>query len=831
MLFHPLELPIREPVLFFALIMAVFFVVPLLFERAGVPGLIGLIIIGAAIGPYGARLLPRDAAMELLGTVGLLYLMFLVGLELDLKQFRRQRQHSLVFGIISFALPQLTGVAVSRALGYGLEASILLGAMFASHTLVAYPIASRFGIVRTGAVTTVLGATLITDVLALLVLAIVIGGHAGGVGLGFWAALFASLAGLGAVILWLVPRVARWFFRRMSGGDGAREFIFVMLVLFGCCSMARLGGIEPIIAALLTGLALNRFIPQQSALMSRIRFAGSSLLIPFFLISVGMLVDVRAFGRSEAWAAIAALTFSVLVSKAVAAKLTQRLFGYAPEDGWVMFGLSVSHAAATMAIVLVGYNVGLLDRAVLNAVVVIILVTCLVGPWAVNRWGRILGLREEARPYEPGLTSGRIIIPISHPKSRDALLDLGMLLRERGSEEPLLPLMVVRDDGDAEANVAEAERMLGAAVLRASGAAVPVTPLTRVDQNVASGISRAVAETRASTVVIGWEGGRPAPETAVFGSVLDQLLEGSKGQVIVARLTRSLNLVNRLLLILPPFANRHPGFPAAARAVKMLAHELAAPLRLLVIGDRTEPFEKALAALRPDVDIESAPPIGWRDLEGEVEATVRDDDLLVLVGARHGTLPWHPRLQRLPRVLVGAGAGIPLLVLYPAEQDRTAAEAEAASAPAGRGGIDVFDYLEPHRVVADMPRLPFDRALERLLACQVDLSASTRESILSALTRTALEDSFELKPQVALPHVRVEGVGRPMLFLAMAREGIDFPHSSEPARVIFLLVSPVESPDDHLRALSAVARLCSDEVRIEDLQKRIDPRRKIIGTT
>jgi Kef-type K+ transport system membrane component KefB/mannitol/fructose-specific phosphotransferase system IIA component (Ntr-type) len=832
MSFHPLELPIRDPVLFFALVTAVFFVVPLLFERAGVPGLIGLIIVGAAIGPYGAGLLPRDAAMELLGTVGLLYLMFLVGLELDLKQFRRQRQHSLVFGIASFALPQLTGIAVSRALGYGVEASILLGAMFASHTLVAYPIASRFGIVRTGAVTTVLGATLITDVLALLVLAVVIGAHAGGVGLGFWVALCASLAGLGAVILWLVPRVARWFFRRMSGGDGAREFVFVMVVLFGCCSMARLVGIEPIIAALLTGLALNRFIPQQSALMSRIRFSGSALLIPFFLISVGMLVDVRAFGRSEAWAAIAALTLSVLGSKAVAAKLTQRLFGYAPEDGWVMFGMSVSHAAATMAIVLVGYNVGLLDREVLNAVVVIILVTCLVGPWAVNRWGRILALREEARPYDPGHGSGRVLIPISHPKSRDALLDLGMLLRERGSQEPLLPLMVVRDDGDAEAKVAEAERMLGAAVMRASAAAVPVTPLTRVDQNVASGISRAVAETRASTVVIGWEGGRPVPETAVFGGVLDQLLEASKGQVIVARLTRPLNAVSRVLLILPPFANRHPGFASAARTVKTLAGELAAPLRLLVIGDRTEPFEKALAGLRPDVDVEVAPPIGWRDLEGELEATMRDDDLLVLIGARHGTLPWHPRLQRLPRVLVGAGAGIPLLVLYPPEQDRTTAEVEAAGAASGGGrGIDVFDYLAPHRIVADMARLPFDRALEQLLACETDLSVSTRETILSALTRTALEDSFELKPHVALPHVRVEGVGRPMLFLAMAREGIDFPHSTEPARVIFLLVSPVESPDDHLRALSAVARLCSDDVRLEDLQKRLDPRRKIIGTT
>jgi mannitol/fructose-specific phosphotransferase system IIA component (Ntr-type) len=301
--------------------------------------------------------------------------------------------------------------------------------------------------------------------------------------------------------------------------------------------------------------------------------------------------------------------------------------------------------------------------------------------------------------------------------------------------------------------------------------------------------------------------------------------------VIVARLTRPLNAVSRVLLILPPFANRHPGFPSAAYTIKTLANQLGASLRILVVGDRVEPFERALSQMEPDILIEAGAPIGWRDLEAEVEATVRNDDLLILLGARHGTLPWHPRLQRLPRVLAGVSSGVPLLILYPAEQDRTTDTMTAATGRSGRRGADVFDYLSPQRVVTDMARLPFDRALEQLLACEPDLSLSTRESILSALTRTALEDSFELKPSVALPHVRVEGVGQPMLFLALSPEGIDFPHSSKPARVIFLLVSPVESPDEHLRALSGVAQLCSEDLRIEELQRRFDPRRRIIGST
>ncbi|HYU16573.1 MAG TPA: cation:proton antiporter, partial [Candidatus Acidoferrum sp.] len=594
-----------------------------------------------------------------------------------------------------------------------------------------------------------------------------------------------------------------------------------------CCALAGRAGIPPIVAALLIGLAFARFVPEQSALMSRIRFAGSALLVPFFLVSAGMLIDLDAFTRPHAWIAIAALTLSIIAAKALAAALARRMLGRGAADGWTMFGLSVPHGGATMAIAVVGFQAGLFDLAIVGATPIIILVTGLVGPWAVNRWGRRLALAEEARPSDPGRGSGRILVPISHPKSRDGLLDLGMLLRDRASDEPLLPLMVVREDGQAEANVVEAERLLGAAVLRAAAAAVPVTPLTRVDQNVATGIARAVAETRASTVVLGWDSGRTGADTAVFGSVLEQLLEHSKTQVVVARLTRPLNAVSRILLVVPPFADRHPGFLAAAHTVVVLSDQLNAPIRLVVIGDRTEPFEQALSDVRPVADVESGPPVAWRDLEAEVEATVCHDDLLLLIGARHGTLPWHPRLQRLPRLLAGLSAGVPLIVLYPGEQDR-AAEAEASSS--ARRDVDISDYLAPHRVVADMPRLPFDRALERLLATETDLPPTTRENILSAVTRTALEDSFELRPAVALPHVRVEGVGRPMLFLALSREGIDFPHSTQPARFVFLLVSPVRSPDDHLRALSAVAQLCSDEVKLEELERRIDPRRKIIGS-
>ena len=344
--------------------------------------------------------------------------------------------------------------------------------------------------------------------------------------------------------MWGVPRLSRWFFRRM-GGDVWLEFVFTMVVLFGSCALSQSLGIEPIIGALVTGLALNRFIPEHGALMSRIRFAADTLFVPFFLVSVGMLVNVRAFAHPDEWLAIGALIAGILVSKGLAVLIIQRRFHFKREDGWVMFGLTSPHAAGSIAIVLVGYRLKWFDGNIVNAVVILVLVTCMVGPWVVSRWGRKVALREEQRGYEPSTAPTRILVPISNPETRDGLIDLAMLLRRPDSDQPILPLMVVREDGaGTEANVAEAERMLSHAVLRAAAGSVPVTPLTRVDYNIAGGIARGIAESRASAVVIGWDS---------RGGVLEQLLERSRVQVMVVRLGQPLNAVTRLVLVLPPF--------------------------------------------------------------------------------------------------------------------------------------------------------------------------------------------------------------------------------------------------------------------------------------
>lgn len=801
-------MPVTDPVLIFAIAMGIFLVVPLVFERLRVPGMIGLIIAGAVVGPNGLGVLARDATMELLGTVGLLYLMFLVGLELDLVDFNKYRNRSVLFGSLSFVIPQVLGTALGLGFGYRLTSSLLLGAVFASHTVLAYPIASRLGIVRNQAVTTTLGGTILTEILALLVLAVVVGSvTGGGIGLEFWATLLGSLALYVGLVLWGIPRIGRWFFRKM-GKEGIGEFVFVMAVLFAVSYAAHAAHVEPIVGALLAGLALNRLVPHQGALMNRINFVGTALFIPFFLLSVGMLVDVRALSSAEAvWFSLA-LAVGVMLSKGAASLLMQRLSGYSSEEGWTIFGLSVPHASGTLAIVLVGFDIGLFDQAELNGVVLTILATSLVGPWLVERYGRRVALREEQKPYEPTEAPQRILIPMVNPATAEALLDLAFLVRGHSSE-PLYPLMVVRSDAeDAEAQVAEAERMLGHAVIYAAGAEVPVLPLTRVDHKIAGGISRAIAETRSSMVIIGWEGRHRSVGHGIFGGVLDQLLEQTRQTVLVTKLGHPLNTTKRLVVVLPPVIHRHPGFWEGVRNIKRIAGTLGASVLGLTISTDGTRMAELFRKQKPDIPTAFEAVGDWKDLLPTLEAQVRPDDLIVVMSARYGTLPWHPKLERLPAQLAEL-APESFIVMYPSEVEAARHVVTDIALPRG---------LVPSRVVADLPAMPFEEAIGQLLRAEF---GADRPEHLRAITRTlvrAEEDfSTEVRPGVVVPHARVEGLEEPLLFLGISPEGIKFPQARRPAHLVFVLLSPLERPQEHLRSLSEIAHLVSNEDRLREL--------------
>jgi Kef-type K+ transport system membrane component KefB len=290
---HEFSVPFTNPVLIFTILLLIVLLAPILLKRFNVPSIIGLIVAGVIIGPYGLNWIDNThGGMEMFSTIGLLFIMFIVGLELDLGEFVHYRNKSLTFGLFTFFIPLVIGYPICHyLLGYDVNASFLTASMFSTHTLVAYPIVSRLGIARNQAVAVTVGGTILTDTAVLLILAGVLSGNEGGLDLSFLLKMVVSLIIFSVIIFVITPRIARWFFQN-ADSEKYSNFIFVLFVVFSAGFLVELGGIEPIIGAFAAGLALNRLIPHSSALMNRIEFFGNALFIPIFLISVGMLVDI-----------------------------------------------------------------------------------------------------------------------------------------------------------------------------------------------------------------------------------------------------------------------------------------------------------------------------------------------------------------------------------------------------------------------------------------------------------------------------------------------------------------------------------------------------------
>lgn len=662
-----MKLPFEDPVLIFSTLLAVALFAPLLFQRIRLPGIIGLIVTGVAIGPNGIGVLDLTDTITLLGSVGLLYIMFLAGLEIDLHRFARQKNRSIVFGAITFAVPQLTGMAVFIALGFDWPAAILIASMFASHTLVAYPVINRLGITRNDAVATTVGGTILTDTAALLVLAVVARSTEGELTASFWMQLALYLSIYTVAVVTLLPRVGRWFFRRVE--DQTAEFLFVLAAAFGCAYLARVAGIEPIVGAFLAGLVLNRLVPESSPLMNRTQFVGNALFIPFFLLYIGMLVDLQVlFGSAWAWIVMAAMLLTNIITKYIASNVTRRIYNYTREEGWIIFGLSTTEAAATLAATLVGYELGIIGDEVLNGVIMMILVTCLMGPSIVEHFGRKVAVRDRTREYDPQSAPQRIVVPLANPRTAESLLDVALMIRDNAAREPVYPLTVVPSGGDVIAAVARSEATLAHAVEYAAAAGVPVTPLTRVDPNVANGISRAIIENRATTVVAGWDG-RTSLRPRIFGGTLDQLLHQIGQEVLVCRLTRPLNTNRRFLVVMPRHAEREIGFEGLIRTLKQLAHEAGASMHFMVEAEDIGDVDKHLKTIQPEVPLQSQRVDGAPQAIELIESTLSDSDGVVIISSRDHTVSWRPGLDRVPRLIAQRLPDSNLMVAYPSVTD------------------------------------------------------------------------------------------------------------------------------------------------------------------
>jgi Kef-type K+ transport system membrane component KefB len=657
-------LPFTDPVLIFSIVLFIILLAPTIARRINTPSIVGLILAGILVGPNGLNLLARDASIVLFGTVGLLYIMFLAGLEIDLNDFKKNRNRSLTFGALTFFIPMTLGTLTGTyILGFELISALLLASMFASHTLLAYPLASRLGISRNEAVTVTVGGTMITDTAALLVLAVIAGSTQGELNAQFWLRLAISFTIFVILVLYLFPKIAGWFFKN-GEADGISQYIFVLAVIFTAAFLAELAGVEAIIGAFLAGLALNRLIPHTSPLMNRIEFVGNALFIPFFLIGVGMLVDLRVlFQGAEALLVAVTMTVVATGAKWLAAFGTQKIFGYSADERNVMFGLSNAQAAATLAAVLIGFNLGLLNENVLNGTIIMILTTCFISSFTVDRAGRRLAITESEKSPDLSLSPERILVPIANPNTIEMLMDLAILIKNPKSAEPIYPLVVVKDDDTAKEKIAANQKMLERAVRHASATEHRVQIVSRVDLNIAGGIARAIKELMITEVVIGWNG-QVSTIDRIFGSVLDNLLERSRQMILVSRIVQPLNIINKIVVVLPAHAELETGFGRWVHTALTLARQTGATLAFFGGKDSLNILKNLVADSRPAVTASFTSFEDWQDFL-ILSREIGPDDLFVVVSSRNESVSYNKHLDLVPAQLAKYFQAVSFVIIYP----------------------------------------------------------------------------------------------------------------------------------------------------------------------
>jgi len=647
---HQFKLPLSNPVLVFSLLLFIILVAPIIFKRFKIPGIIGLILSGVVVGPFALNLLENNSAIDLFSTIGLLYIMFIAGLDLDMNEFKRTRNKSFLFGFFTFILPLSIGFPFCYfILGYGFNASMLIASMFSTHTLVSYPIVSKLGISKNQAVAVAVGGTILTDTAVLIILAVVIGNSEGSLNQAFWIRLVASLAVFSAIMFLLIPKITKWFFSKLESEKHA-HYIFVLAVVFFAAFLAEISGVQPIIGAFVAGLALNPLIPKSSALMNRIEFIGNSLFIPFFLISVGMLVDLRViFNGPMAIIIAVSLTIVAIIGKWLAAYFTQITFKYSKAQRKLIFGLSSSHAAATLAVILVGYKAGILDENILNGTIILILVTCIVASFATEKASKQILLSEESNDLSNKevhfFNTENILLPIANLMNIEKLLEFTLLIKEKKSPNPLTILSVVPNNAEAELNIVSARNKLEKFKIQGAASEVLIKTIATIDYNVASGINRVSREIMADIIVLGW------PKKAgildkVIGEKINSIIENNDKNLFICGFESLLINQKRIIVITSPLAEKEDGFMTWLQKISKLSHELSVPVVHFGSASTQEAMRTVIKQKKLSLSINFSSFNDWEDLN-PVTSEISDTDLIILISARRNSVSYNHYFDRL----------------------------------------------------------------------------------------------------------------------------------------------------------------------------------------
>ncbi|MBQ3243474.1 MAG: cation:proton antiporter [Bacteroidaceae bacterium] len=658
--------PVTDPTWIFLGVLCIVLFAPLIFNKLRMPHIIGMILAGLLIGPKGLNILERDDSFELFGKVGLYYIMFLASLEINMQEMKQAKGGAAVMGLAVFIIPIALGMVSNMfILQYNLIASLLLASMYASYTLISYPIVARYGLSRLRCVNFVVGGTIITDTLTLFVLAVIAGTFTGEASVWFVIFMLIKLLAIVGIIIFFFPRIARYFFRTYN--DSVIQYIFVLAMLFLGAGMMELAGMEGILGAFITGLVLNRLIPHSSPLMRRIDFVGNAIFIPYFLIGVGMMIDISVlFKGGNSLLVASVMVATALTGKWIASFLVAKSYRMSKGERNLMFGLSTSQAAATLAAAIVGHGIiledgsRLLNDDVLNGTILLILVTCIVSSIVADRASRKLVVSGDQLAKPAPLDSKKTLLALANPAAVDKLMDLALLVRKENSRIPLSAITVVLDEDKKLQE--RGTKVLDLAANIAASVGVPLLTKVRLTTNLAHGIIHEVKENDYRELVMGFHQKETANDS-FLGGVLPEVLNGINCQVVMARMNIPLNTVRTIHITFPAKAEFEAGFAYWVEETARMASGLGCRIMYHGHPDTMNKIQMMLKEYDP-VDAHFFETDGGNDLK-RLASIIHDDHLLIIVSARKGSISYRPSLDHIFVQLQRDYQNTSVLLIYP----------------------------------------------------------------------------------------------------------------------------------------------------------------------
>ena len=668
-----IHLPIADPTWIFFLVLMIILFAPILLGRLRIPHIIGMILAGVVVGKYGFNILERDSSFELFGKVGIYYIMFLAGLEMDLENLKKNLSKAFVFGVLTFFIPFGIGMWVGMSLlGFGVGTSVLLSCILASHTLVAYPIVGRYGMSRHNSVSISIGGTMFALTVSLFVLAGISGLYRGELDSSSWWFFIGKCVGYCAFVFLVFPRFARWFFRNYE--DNVMQYIFVLSLVFLSAALAELAGMEGIFGAFLAGLVLNRLIPHVSPLMNRTEFVGNALFIPYFLIGVGMLINLRAlFNGGDTIKVVIVMVLVATLTKWLAAWITQLIYRMPKTSRQMMFGLSNAHAAGALAMVMVGTKIEiepgvfLMNEDMLNGVVIIILFSCIISSLVTEHAARKMALAEENGEMDmaKGKEDERMLVSIANPYTVEPLVNMALMMRDPKSKKELLAVTVEVEDDEAkkQAKLAQRRKSLEQAARIASAVDVPMKTRCRLSTNAATGILNTASEMNATEVVLGLHHKHGLLDS-FLGDFAQRILKGTHRQLMVVKCVIPVNTMRRLMVAVPPKAEFEAGFYKWVERVARIGGQLGCRVHFWVHPDTELRIRGYLNKYHDSVRAEFSTMDDWDELL-LMSGKVAYDHLVVIVCARKGAISYHPLLEELPDQIAKYFSNNSLMLIYP----------------------------------------------------------------------------------------------------------------------------------------------------------------------